>query len=302
MSVYRKRKSVATTQAKLYTFTKMARYDPTHTTQIRQQFEAELVRRFKALRSAIIEAVDYHDGFGLRKQIVANNQFAYARTDEKVSSFMRWVKQQEKRGVFGVMEGTDMSSAGNNAWTNTYMRRAYTRGVQNAANNLKRKGAKVSDRWVDSAFNRPIHADRAGLIFTRTFTELEGITNEMDKQISRVLAEGIIAGENPREIARSIADRVDKVGIARARVLARTEVIRAHHQANINSYKEAGVLGVKVIAEFSSADDDRVCPECEALDGKEYSLESAEALIPVHPQCRCTVIPEVLSVDGIELE
>jgi hypothetical protein len=34
------------------------------------------------------------------------------------------------------------------------------------------------------------------------------------------------------------------------------------------------------------------CPECESLHGNEYEIGSEPAL-PVHPNCRCTVIPVI---------
>lgn len=98
-----------------------------------------------------------------------------------------------------------------------------------------------------------------GLLYTRTFNELKGITEAMDQQISRVLSEGMAQGLGPAKIARNITDRVDKIGITRARTMARTEVIRAHHVATINTYREAQVEGVRVKAEWSTAGDMRVC-------------------------------------------
>ena len=38
-------------------------------------------------------------------------------------------------------------------------------------------------------------------------------------------------------------------------------------------------------AEWSTAGDDRVCPECASLEGKVYTLDEIEGLIPVHPNC-----------------
>ena len=143
---------------------------------------------------------------------------------------------------------------------------------------------------MSSVFNAPIHVDRIGLLYTRTFSELKGITQAMDQQISRVLAQGIAEGRNPREIARILNNRVDKIGITRARALARTEIIRAHHQATIAEYKQFGVEGVKVKAEWLTAGYG-VCPECSDLEGRVFTLDKIEGMIPLHPNCRCVAIP-----------
>ena len=103
------------------------------------------------------------------------------------------------------------------------------------------------------------------------------------------------------DMAERIATRVEGIGIARARTLARTEVIGSHAAATLNSFKEAGLEGVKVLAEFATAGDAQVCEQCAALEGQIYSMEKAEGLIPVHPNCRCTLIPAVDDLRGVVL-
>jgi SPP1 gp7 family putative phage head morphogenesis protein len=194
-----------------------------------------------------------------------------------------------------------MARASRNAWSNVYIDTAYQRAIRQAGANLKRGGAKVEDSWVSGAFNRPIHADRIGLIYTRTFEELADVTEVMARQISQGLALGMAEGRNPLDIARSVRDRVEKVGITRARLIARTEVISAHAEATLNSYEEAGVEGVEVESEWTTAGDDRVCPECEAMEGKLFSIEEARGMIPAHPNCRCAFLPKVIGGSGIVL-
>jgi SPP1 gp7 family putative phage head morphogenesis protein len=123
----------------------------------------------------------------------------------------------------------------------------------------------------------------------------------MDQQISGVLANGLAQGKGPMQIARDINNRVDKIGITRARVIARTETINAHAEATLNSYEEAGVEGVEVEAEFTTSGDNAVCPECDALSGKVFTLTEARGVIPVHPQCRCSWTNKVVNGTGIEL-
>src|SRR4030067_1119000 len=102
-------------------------------------------------------------------------------------------------------------------WMNIYILSAYQRGVLRAAAELKKRGIPYLFLSLEEIFMSPFHADAVALLYTRSFNELKGITDEMDKQISRVLAEGLANGENPRKIAYDIVDRVDKIGITRAR-------------------------------------------------------------------------------------
>src|SRR5215470_15020018 len=165
---------------------------------------------------------------------------------------------------------------------------------------MRAQGATVEPRWVDAAFFRPLHADRAGLIYTRAYGELEGITSTMSAQVSRTLAQGIAEGRGMRELSKTLADQVD-VGIKRARVLTRTEVINAHAEATLNSYTEAGLEGVTVNAEYTTAHDDKVCPKCAALEGRVYIIDEARGMIPRHPNCRCAWNPVVVDPQGVVL-
>jgi SPP1 gp7 family putative phage head morphogenesis protein len=131
----------------------------------------------------------------------------------------------------------------------------------------------------------------------------------MDTQISKVLAQGIADGDSPAAIARKLNKVIGggldlttktKAGIqrtipaqVRARTLARTEVIRAHHAATIQEYRNFGLAGVKVQAEWSTAGFN-VCDKCASLEGKIYTLDEIEGLLPFHPNCRCIALPTIL--------
>jgi len=139
-----------------------------------------------------------------------------------------------------------------------------------------------------------------GLIYTRTFSDLNGITQAMDQQISRILAQGIGEGRGPMDIARELNERVDKIGISRARMLARTEIVSAHAEASINAYEEAGLEGVDVEAEILNGSDP--CPECQDLAANgPYTISEARSLIPAHPNCVCSLNPKVVNGSGIDL-
>ena len=139
------------------------------------------------------------------------------------------------------------------------------------------------------------------VLWTRNKSSLEGISDAMDASISRVLAQGIAEGIGPMDMAERIASRIEGIGIARARTLARTEVIGSHAAATLNKFQEAGLEGVKVLAEFTTAGDAQVCERCASLEAKTYTIEEAEGLIPVHPNCRCTFIPADSDLRGMVL-
>lgn len=252
-----------------------ARYDPTRTITLRKQYEAEMVRRFKALRKEVRETI-------LLSQPMKVNAFEFTRSPRKVPEFMKWIQQ---RVDFTIFDGVTDISTTNKAWQNVYIRTAYQKGIASAAGNLRGAGAEVSDRYISSAFYRPLHADRAGLLYTRAYSDLQGITAAMSTKMGRVLAAGILDGKGVRDIADELVDVINGVGIVRARMIARTEVIASHAEASLNVYEEAKLKGVNLHSEFSTARDNKVCPQCEKLEGKTYSVSEARGLIPVHPNC-----------------
>lgn len=275
------------------------RVDPTRTIMLRRAFESDFIKRFKKLKSAITQAVVDSDGFGLKTNA---GLFDFPTTADKVGSFMQWLDVQQQQDIIRVVPGVSSSRAATGAWTTKYIESAYKKGIQRSAQELRGQGVDVADSWIDDAFFRPVNADRVQLLYTRTYTDLNNITQNMDTQISRILSQGLIDGLSPNTIAAQINKRVDSIGLVRARTLARTEIIRAHNVANISGYREAGAEGVNIQAEFSTAGDSDVCPECEALDGKEMSLDEAERLIPVHPNCRCVALPLVKNPEKVRLQ
>lgn len=274
---------------KRLSFEANARVDPTKTTVVRARYERDLVRRFKKVKKAIGEYLD-----------MAGSQLVTNAPSDKHKQFMRWLKDQMDRNILEVTQGPAQRSSPSH-WQNLYIKSAYRRGMDGAAKSIKKAGGKVADSWIDSGFNRSFHADRVGLIYTKAYSELEGITAAMDKRISSTLATGMAQGKGIREIGKMLDEAVDKIGINRARLLARTEVISAHAEATLNTYEEARIEGVEVLSEFTTSQDNKVCQKCEALEGRTYTPSEARGVIPVHPNCRCAWVPVIPDATGVEL-
>jgi SPP1 gp7 family putative phage head morphogenesis protein len=302
--------------------------DPTRTTNLRKRFVNQFKQRFNAIKYETNRSINDNDCFGLKDPLATTfieytdppprttwrpkivpipyNSFKFDRDPTKIAKFMDWLKTAEENSIFQTIQVPRVGQGIENIWANTYIYDAYKHGVYWARSAIKKNPelmkklnltpSDISTASVDieGAIQTPTHADRIGVIYTRTYNDLEGITATMDAQISRTLAEGLSLGQNPVTIARDISNRIEAIGIHRATVLARTEVIRAHHMASIQAYRNFGVEGVKVNAEWITAGDSRVCELCAPLNGKVFKLNEIEGKIPVHPQCRCAVLPVVM--------
>lgn len=285
----------------LYQFRTAAnRYDPTHTTALRRRFEGEAARRVREFAREVNRFLFEEDSLLLKSDRVRANAFRYRNSPKKVDDFIRWLQTQSRRGLLDVEYGAGYSTVGAGSWADVYIRTAYQKGLAQAAGQMKRAGATVADRWIDAGFFRPIHADAVGLTYTRVYSELSGITRAMDSALSSTLALGMAEGLGVQAIAENINEQINGIGLVRARRLARTEIIRAHAEATLNTYEEAGLTGVQVLGEFATAGDSKVCPRCRAFANRNngygpgvYVLSKARGLIPVHPNCRCAWLPVI---------
>ena len=280
--------------------TNARRQDPTRTTTIRNRFEADFNRRFARMAKAIRNEVVKRDGFGLKAN---RGGFDFPSDQAKVSAFMAWLEQLQGVEIFGGVQSLPREVAAQRIWAQTYIQTGYRRGLINAATQLRQAGARVSPGYIDSAFLRPVHAERVGIIYSRAYDSLQGITREMDRQIADTLARGLADGRGSMDIARDLVGRVEKIGRTRARLLARTEIVAATTEAQLNAFEDAGLQGVDLEAEWLTAGDDQVCPIClEAAAGGPYTLEQAHGMIPLHPNCRCGWIPRIENGRDIVLE
>ncbi len=280
------------------------RTDPTNTSGIIRSYMADLGRRWREIARLIQETLVANDALHINGPPLSPFQLIAAQaatgfqfrqdTPGKVEDFNRWLRQQLDADVLEVRRGVGGVVAANSKWQDVYVRSTYSRGLTHAEQALRRAGIPFDDRTVQDLFNAPIHSDALELLYTRQFTDLQGITAAVDTQISRVLTDGLATGQGPREIARNMRSVIANIGVQRSRTLARTETIRVHAESSLNRYVDAGVDNVTVFAEFTTAGDDRVCPECEALEtGEAVPIDAARGVIPVHANCRCAWLPVI---------
>jgi len=310
-------------ETEVLTYKQTDNYDPSHTTGLRNAFAANMKRRFNELVKVLITSVVTNDCFGLtpkphtlQMNPAQQEAFAFVRSAEKVELFMKWLQEQVDRGILEVSVFQQIGSSVDAAWTNLYISDSYKRGVIRARYELKKAGYDVptidQTGGIGVVMMGPLHVDRLGLLFTRVFNDLKGITAAMDMQISRVLAQGIADGDGMRLLARKLVSTINgtkmgELGITdtlgrfipaqrRALMLARTEMMRAFNESALVEFRNWGVLGINVKAEYSTAKDDRVCPICQPLEGKVFTLDEASGMLPKHPSCRCIFLPHIAEI------
>lgn len=128
-------------------------------------------------------------------------------------------------------------------------------------------------------------------LMPRNLLVLDGITQEINKNIVRELADGMARGEGSYLLTERLEGAVEIFDWNRAERFARTETVVALNNGALTRYSQAGV---KQVYWVSAGDDGRTCEECLMLDGQVFDLEDAP--IPgtdTHPDCRCTLAPVI---------
>lgn len=277
--------------------------DPSRTKTERQRFMREMRRRLRALYKTTYKFLVTEDELALAKRqqfklkLKNYRRYAFLTTSQKLTQFQSWLQQQVNAGLLEV-------DAMNTPWTSKYVQSAWRKGMFRSYTDVRKQGLSVTpdwytatkEQWLKSAFLQPEMTSKVELLGTRAFESMKDISATISAQMSRTLADGMANGYGPAKIAR-IMDRQVFGGRNRARAMtiARTEIIHAHAEGQLDGLQELGVEKVKAQVEWSTAGDAVVCEQCASLEGRVYSINGARGLIPLHPNCRCAWMPYVKS-------
>jgi len=215
---------------------------------------------------------------------------------DQLKAYQEWFKAQVEAGLLEVSEGYE-----DKPWTAPYVESAYKKAVVRTYNDVNGLAGEVGPfgagsraAFLQSAFGGAIGTRQIQLLATRSFQQLQGVTAAMEQNMSRILADGLAHGRGPREIARELNKTVTGLGRNRSQTIARTEIIHAYSEGQLDAYEQMNIEEVGVMAEWNTAGDDRVCEKCVALEGIVLEVKEARGLIPRHPNCRCAFIPSLV--------
>lgn len=290
---------------------------------LRDEFAREMQRRFRRIRGDVRRWAGYeHDIFGLADGASppqnselpdgAPPVYRFATDAAKANAFAAWLERRIQAEVVEQMATSRIENGEH--WTAEYVRAAYGQGWEQARGRLRIQGIEVGDsQSIDAVFDLPAPRQALETLYTRTYENLESVPEGAADPVRETLTRGLDEGWNPRKTADELTKEVRTIQHTRAEVLARTETMNAYSEATLDRYERAGV-GTVSHGEWSDAGDSRVCPICETLDGREFtvsemrtgtfSFEPSEdepdylageypLKPPAHPQGRCKILPSV---------
>lgn len=162
-----------------------------------------------------------------------------------------------------------------------------------------------------SSFN-PSSDGVQGYVNARTTKIASDINSETEKQLRASLSQGYEAGETDNQLLARINIVFGAALTYRSDRIARTEVTKAQGTADVEAWKQSGIVEGK---EWYTVEDEHTCPFCEQQDGKIIALDMTfyddGAVItvgdrtqhvtygdvgepPLHVACRCMLIPTLI--------
>ena len=253
------------------------------------------------LNQEVVEATDVQHYQEKAKKIVeeaqkirqAGNKVTYADFSKAVNDQMRVYNAtmrisrlemlKSQIGLEMVQSGIDVDKALHDKLSQDYIdevkRQAGIMGVT----------AKPS-MWTDSKVAKVIMGQTESANFSQRLWANQAV---LKAQLDVVVSNGIIQGQNPREMATKLKANVAKT-IANYRYvterLARTESARVQHRAQIDSLIANDYRFCKWHAEPGRC---KVCGEIASNDpdgnGRGIYEVDDVPIVPVHPNCRCSI-------------
>lgn len=130
---------------------------------------------------------------------------------------------------------------------------------------------------------------------------VNGVNQTTRKAINKSLKEGLAKGEDIDQLKDRITSIFKGIPESRGRTIARTEILSATNFSAEQSYKESGIVEGK---QWLTALDERTDKHprgCGWLDGQTVGVNDdfkgsdfgSISRPPLHPNCRCTIVPVV---------
>lgn len=267
-------------------------FDPSRTANIAGAWLKETKERFSGLWKAIESLIVEEDALGLVpiginfQGFTINNRWYFLTNPQKFAAFKTWLEGEIGSRILD-NQGTDSS------WTAKFIRAAYKKGITRAYKELSNKRQQIATSnflnsgvaaQVEMSLATAKRLDAVKILFDRSYNHLQNATDQMVNNMGRVLSTAVARELPPVEIAKLLKKEFD-LTYNRALTIARTEVVHAQAEGQLDGYEDQGITHVSVMAEWVTQEG--ACEQCSAMEGVVLTIAEARGLIPRHPNCRC---------------
>ncbi len=155
---------------------------------------------------------------------------------------------------------------------------------------VERRGQRASE-LIGTTFQ--VNQKVINYIEDKAFLFSNYVNETTQNELRDALKDGVEQGEGVVDLTKRVGEVFESRKTWEAERIARTEVITASNGAELESYKQSGVVDKK---EWLATIDDRVRDEHLALNGEVVLLSenfSNGLPYPSEPNCRCTILPVI---------
>ena len=185
-----------------------------------------------------------------------------------------------------------------------YVEPAYQQGTGMTVANLtvQSEAYALTKPSLDAVLFSEPYRRRIGLLRAREFELMQGFSQQMKSDLAQTLTRGMIAGQNPRDIAKDIQERTG-VNRSRAERIARTEVTNSFREARMDEAQAAQVdLGIKTKVMHLSALSPTTRPDHRARHAKLYTVQEERDWYANTPgasiNCKCGITEILVDSKG----
>ena len=129
-----------------------------------------------------------------------------------------------------------------------------------------------------------------------------GLTARYSQAVAKRYEDMIAMGVSPAKAMKEMERYAQFLKRNRAMTIARNELAEAYGEGQFQAMREAvqsGAVSGQMKKSWATAEDERTCPICQALDGEIQDLEApfscGEMHPPAHIQCRCAAQYELVA-------
>ena len=155
----------------------------------------------------------------------------------------------------------------------------------NSAHTLKRDPS-LRDKKLYKILEQPWSGANYSANIWNNRDKLAGIAqNEITK--------GIYQGKSAKKISKNISERLD-VSMKDIERVVRTESKHARNEASAQAYIDMGYEWYMFSSHTEGKSSERTCERCRKINEEKYRFDKrvvGENFPPLHPNCRCTIIP-----------
>lgn len=217
--------------------------DPANQKSNLRRAQIELKKRFerinKTVKGLVSEQKDIQSVSsvnGKKFVLVYGNKtfYSYDISTERYDSINDFIE----RLLYGELLESINGQRPQNWFYQSYLSSAYNDAIRDTIQSSKNMadpnvvGNEISMmiRQLDADAFNPQQVQSLGLVYSRVFNEMKGLTDSMKVDLSETLTRGMASGLGIREITQDIAKRVG-VGFSRAQRISRTEILGAYRTA-----------------------------------------------------------------------